>query len=210
MHRHRRAGVHRVQPAPARGALAITSAVLILLAGATLAVAAAGSGRTGEAARLRSALDEMTKQVQHNVKPVALRLSQNLPGEEERIGRLREPASTAQAQVKIALNELRQMSMSVLDPHYLAAVVAAGRAYVAISGQDPLTGTNVNPEYLGLEPELTADAARLHGDAAEAAKLSTSVKRLARELIRSRRRARHLEGRVQRLQARNAGAPAQR
>jgi hypothetical protein len=210
MHRHRPAGVHRAQPVSGRGMLAITSIVLILLAGAALAAAATGSGSAEEAARLRSALGEMTKQVQHNVKPVALRLSRNLPGEEDRIGRLREPASTAQAQVKIALNELRQMNTSALDPHYLAAVVAAGRAYVAISGQDPLTGTSVNPEYLGLEPELTADAAHLHGDAAEAAKLSTSVKRLARELIRSRRRAQHLERRVLQLRARSVTTSPQR
>jgi hypothetical protein len=182
----------------------------MLLAGAALAAAATSSGGADEAARLRSALDGMTKLVQHSVKPVAVRLARNLPAEEDRLGRLREPASTAQAQVKIALNELRQMNTSALDPHYLPAVVAAGRAYVAISGQDPITGTSVNPEYLGLEPELTADAAHLHGEAAEAAKLSASIKRLARELIRSKRRAQHLEGRVQRLQARSATPPAQR
>jgi hypothetical protein len=190
--------------------LALASIVLMLLAGAALAAATTSSGGADEAARLRSALDDMTKLVQHSVKPAALRLARNLPAEEDRLGRLREPASTAQAQVKIALNELRQMSTSALDPHYLPAVIAAGRAYVAISGQDPITGTSVNPEYLGLEPELTADATHLHGEAAEAAKLSASVKRLARELIRSKRRAQHLEGRVQRLRARSAMPSAPR
>ena len=50
---------------------------------------------------------------------------------------------------------------ATLDPHYLPALVAAGRAYVAVSGQDPLTGTTINPDYLGLEPELAANVARL-------------------------------------------------
>ena len=66
------------------------------------------------------------------------------------------------AQIGIALDELRQMgAAAALDPHYLPALVAAGRAYVAVSGQDPLTGTTINPDYLGLEPELAANAAQL-------------------------------------------------
>jgi hypothetical protein len=187
--------------------LAIASLVVMSLAGAGLSAGATNAGSENEAARLHSALDNMTKLVQHSVKPAAMRLARNLPNDEFRIGRLREPANTAQAQVKIALNELRQMNAFVIDPHYLPAVVAAGRAYMAISGQDPVTGTTVNPEYLGLEPELAADAARLHGDAGEAAKLSASVKRLSRELIRSKRRAQHLEARVLQLRARSATSP---
>jgi hypothetical protein len=158
-------------------------------------------GSSAEAGRLRSDLARMARLAERGVRPPALRLAQRLPAEAERLKRLREPASTTTAQIRVALDELRQMRALRLDPHYLPALVAAGRAYLAASGQDPLTGTAVNPEYAGLEAELAAGEARLGRDGAEAAKLSARVKRLTRALARSRRRAGRLEHRFHRLRA---------
>ena len=189
-----------------RAWLTVSALVFALLTGSAIA-AGATAGDAAEAGRLRSALTQMTKLVNHGMRPPALRLNRDLPGDAGRLERLREPASTTQAQVKIALDELRQMnSFATLDPHYLPALVAAGRAYVAVSGQDPVTGTTVNPDYLGIEPELVANAARLDGSAGDAGKLSGRVKRLARQLIRSKRRAHRLERQLRRMRSGGAAA----
>jgi len=185
--------------------LVASTLLFALLLGAAMPVAALPSGAS-EAGRLRSDLARMTKLAKREVQPPAQRLAQRLPGEVERLKRLREPASTATAQIRVALDELRQMSALKLDPHYLPALVAAGRAFIAASGQDPLTGTAVNPGYAGLEPELAAGEAGLGRNAADAAKLSTRVKHLTRALARAKRRAGRLEARVRHLGA-AAGRP---
>jgi hypothetical protein len=184
--------------------LAVCALALTLLLGSAAPLPAMPSDAT-EAGRLHSALAGMTKLVNRDVRPPALRLASDLPGAAEKLDRLREPASTTRAQAKIALDELRQMGVgAALDPHYLPALVAAGRAYTAVSGQDPITGTTVNPDYLGLEPELAASAVGLHVAADDAGELSGSVKRLSRALSASKRRARRLEQQLRRLRAQGA------
>lgn len=189
---------------PARRArplrLVVAALLFAILVGAAVPISAMSSG-VAEAGRLRSDLDRMTKLTKRGLRPPALRLAQQLPGEAERLKRLREPASTTTAQIRVTLDELRQMSALRLDPHYLPALVAAGRAFVAISGQDPLTGTAINPDYAGLESELATGEARLDRGADDAVKLSTRVKRLTRALARSRRRAGRFGQRIHRLRA---------
>jgi hypothetical protein len=175
------------------------------LAAAVLLVSVPASGRETEAGRLYSALDRMSKLTSHQVRPPAARLAGGVPDTAERLDRLREPASTAETQVGIALGELQQMNALTYDPHYAPALVAAGRAFVAITGQDPLTRTAVNPEYLGLEHELAANTSRLQTAGRDAAKVLRGVKRLNRELTRSKRRAGHLERQLRRMRARDTG-----
>lgn len=148
----------------------------------------------GEAKRLGSDLSRMAGLTNRRLEPRAQRLARDLPADSDRLAKLREPASTAQSQLKVALAQLREMSTLAYDPHYLPTLIAVGRAYVAVSGLDPVTGTTVNPEYTGLESELAADGARLDQSTGEAAKLSADVKRLSAQLTRARRRARRLEG----------------
>jgi hypothetical protein len=156
-----------------------------------VAVAApAVSGGAREAGRLDLSLTRIARLADRQVRPPARRLAQGLPTEAEQLKALREPASTTQEQAKVALDELRQMSVpATLDPHYVPALLAAGRAFLAVSGQDPLTGTTVNPDYLGLESELAASEARLADSASAAAKLSARARWLSRALARTRRRA---------------------
>lgn len=123
---------------------------------------------------------------------LARQLARQLPREARSLTELREPAATTQAQLGIALAEMRQMS-ALADPHYLPALIAVGRAHLAASGRDPLTGTAVNPEYAGLEAELAGTAGRLAAGAAKARRLSRGVVRLRRDLRRSERRVRTLE-----------------
>ena len=91
------------------------------------------------------------------------------------------------------------MGALTYDPHYLPALIAVGRAHLAASGQDPLTGTAVDPSYLGLERELVESAGRIETVAAEAGRVSRGVARLRRDLASSQRRERRLERELRRL-----------
>ena len=159
--------------------------------------ALASTGGTVEAPRLGASLTRTTQLVKGRLRPPASRLARGLPGEAKRLAALREPASTTQTQIGIALDELRQIGAPAgLDPHYLPALLAAGRAFVAVSGEDPLTRTAIDPEYAGLATELTASEAALVRSAGDAGEVSAAVKRLTRELAQARKRARRLERRL--------------
>lgn len=168
--------------------------VLLALPAAGAAVAAPPLSRgTREAGRLDSSLKQVVKQADRQVRAPAGRQARELPAETQRLQALREPAGTVGAQVKIALDELRQMSFpGTLDPHYAPALVAAGRAYVAVSGKDLLTGATINPEYAGLASELAASEASEASSAKVAARLAAATRGLSRALARERRRSHRL------------------
>lgn len=180
--------------APGRTAVAVGCALLLALPlAASIAHPRPPDGRT-----VGKALSEMTVLTQRQVKRPADRLSRGLPADAKRLAALREPAATVQAQLGIALAELRQMSTAIVDPHYLPALLAVGRAQMAASGQDPLTQTTINPSYLGLEREIAASTASVDEAADRSAKLARSVGRLLRKLRASSRRANALERRLRR------------
>lgn len=129
----------------------------------------------------------------------AQRLARALPREAAGLGELREPARTVQEQLGVALGQLQETRTLAYDSHYLPALVAVGRAYVAASGRDPLTGTTINPDYLGLEAELAGSAARVDRAGGEARTLAAAVGRLGRDLSRAKRRTRALEREIARL-----------
>jgi len=136
------------------------------------------------------------------------RLARDLPADASRLKSLREPAATTQTQAGIALDELRQMSLpATLDPHYAPALVAAGRAFLAASGQDPLTRTAINPDYSGLEGEIAAGEARLERSAGDARTVAAGVRRLERRLTRVRRRVQRLKRRLRAAHARARQGP---
>jgi hypothetical protein len=184
---------------------ALGAPAAILLLGAAVPVLAT-TGRSSGGGRLDASLSRIAKLAERQLQAPARRLARDLPGEAKQLKALREPASTTEAQVGIVLDELRQMSVPAgLDPHYLPALVAAGRAFVAVSGQDPLTRTAINPDYAGLEAELAASEARLDRSAGDAGGVAAAVERLTRALAGAQRHARRLERR-----RRAAGARARR
>jgi hypothetical protein len=181
----------------------------VAILGALLAVLLPTAGSLGHPAPpdgtgVTEALGEMTVLTQRRLSPPAQRLARGLPGDANGLAELREPAGTVEAQLRVALDELQQMNALVSDSHYLPALVAVGRAFVAASGQDPLTRTTINPDYVGLERELAEDAARLDRAAGDAGELSRGVRRLTRMLVRTRRRARALGRRIQDIRARDS------
>lgn len=150
-------------------------AAAVLLAGAAVPVLAASGGTSG----------------------AARRLARELPADAGQLQALREPAATTQSQVAIALDELRQMgALADLDPHYLPALVATGRAFVAATGQDPLTRTTIDPEYTGLEAELARSEARLDRSAGDARTVAAGMRRLERRLADAQRHIRLLQRRL--------------
>jgi hypothetical protein len=198
----RRAAATRSHGPLAVAALGLIAA--LLLATATLAHPVSDDGPAAEAESLRTALGETTALAQRRIKLPARRLAAELPGEASRLSGLRDPARTVEAQLGVALGELQQMSALAVDPHYLPALIAVGRAHSAATGRDPLTGTTINPEYLGLERELAASATQLEAAAGEGGRLAAAVRQLVRELARSKRRARSLKRAIERSDAREA------
>lgn len=194
------AGSKRRRPTARRLLLAVLALAPALLLFLAMPAPAAPGGAT-EAERLHQALARMAKFASHRVRPPAARVASALPESADSLEKLQDPASTTETQVSIALGELQQMSALTYDPHYMPALVAAGRAFVAISGQDPLTRTAINPDYLGLEHELAGNASGLKTAGNDAAKALSGVRRLNRELIRAKRRAARLERRLRHLRA---------
>jgi hypothetical protein len=180
--------------------------VLLLALTATALAHRPASPAAGQAARIGEALDRMTSITRRRVQPPASSLSLSLPSEAARLERLREPAATVEDQLGLALAELERMTAHAYDPHYLPAVIAVGRAFLAATGEDPLTRTQISPEYAGLVPEMAAGASKLGRSAAAARRVSAAAARLARALARSRRHARQLARRLQRARD-GAGAP---
>jgi hypothetical protein len=166
---------------------------------------ALGSSPPGEATRLRSEVERASEAASRRLRPPAERLGRDLPLEAGRLDRLSGPAATVEGQLTLALAELERMSALTYDPHYLPALVAVGRAFLAATGQDPLTRTQVNPEFAGLGVEIAAGAAGLDGDAQAASRVSRGVRSLSRARARSRHRARSLERLLERARGSEAG-----
>lgn len=178
------------------------------LAAVTVARAAAPTAAavTAEADRLGSAASVSAK-LARRIAPEAGGLAHALPRVLGRLGSLREPTATTEEQLRAALGQMQQMSSLAYDPHYLPALVAVGRAYLAATGSDPLTGTAVDPEYAGLGREIFRASSDLKRGAARAARLSHEVKSLSRELTGQRRRAARLAAALHRLTSDRAGRP---
>lgn len=184
-------------------------ALTAALATAVVAPVFAFSRETTAAGQIEGDLTRIARFANRGVRAPALRLARELPDQAAQLGALREPAGTTRDQAGIALDELRQMNApATLNPHYLPALVAAGRAFVAASGEDPLTRTTINPDYSGLEAQLAASEDRLEQAGDTATKLTTRVKRLARALASARRRARRLESRLRHTRAGPSEPPA--
>ncbi len=171
---------------------------LLAVIALSLANMAAGGGQprhsaATEARGLSSSLGGLAARVRRSLRPSASRLAGTIPAEAQRLEALSGPSATTEAQVGIALDQLQQMSALRVDPHYLPALVAVGRAYLAATGADPLTGTALDPSYSGLGAELTASALAVRQRAKEAAELSTRIERLSKALAGSKRRARRLQ-----------------
>jgi hypothetical protein len=191
---------------PRRGLGVLAAFLLAALALAALARAASPTpaGTAADAAGLSAELVAPSRLARTQLSPEARALAKALPRMAKRVDSLRQPAATTEEQLGIAFGQIQQMTALAYDPHYLPALVAVGRAYVAARGTDPLTGTMVDPEYGGLGRELTGSAAALHRAAGHSAQLSRTVRSLTAKLAAERRRSTQLATALDRL--RRAGS----
>jgi putative drug exporter of the RND superfamily len=81
-------------------------------------------------------------------------------------------AQAADAQLKVALQQLEAMTVGQSDPNYGPALEAVRQATAAVTGTNPANGQPFAPEYAGLPAELTALRTRLLGDAEQAQEVS--------------------------------------
>lgn len=149
--------------------------------------------------RLKSGLETARERVAGELAPGAERLAGGLDAGAEDLGRLREPAATAERQSDRAFDALQRMTIGRADPRYRDALAAAGRAYGAISGRDPVTGAQLDPRYDGMATELRRGQRRLTAAAAGARRLAAGIERLEGGLVRLREGAGHLSRGLGRL-----------
>ncbi len=90
----------------------------------------------------------------------------------DKLPELHSAAQVAEEQLKVALQQLDQMTVGKTDPSYVATLDAVRKASAAVSGTDPASGQPYAPGYTGLPAELTALQARLLEDANQAQEAS--------------------------------------
>lgn len=176
-------------------------AVGIALACATVAQAAAPSpaASANAAARLSAAIAGSARLTRASLAPAAKTVAKALPSAAARLDSLQGPAATTEEQLRVALGQLQQVSPLAYDPHYLPALLAVGRAYLAAAGADPITGITVDPEYTGLRRELAAGRAQLRRSASRAATVAEGLRALSLRLAREKRHAARLAATLDRL-----------
>jgi len=190
---------HRAGARCGRPLAAAVFCLALVMAALAQAASPTAAGTASDAARLSSAIAGSARLARVRLGPEASGLAGELPKAAKQLDSFLGPAATTEEQLSVALGQLQQMSVLSYDPHYLPALMAVGRAYVAASGTEPLTGTALDPEYAGLGRELAAGRSALARSSAHAARLSQDVKSLAAELAREKRRAAHLAGALDRL-----------
>ena len=89
-----------------------------------------------------------------------------------KLPQLQNAAKVADEQLKVALQQLDQMTVGKTDPNYGPALEAVRQAIAAVSGANPVTGQPFAPEYAGLPTELAALQARLLENAEDAQEVS--------------------------------------
>jgi putative drug exporter of the RND superfamily len=149
-------------------------------------------------ARLTTGADRLRrggKQARDGARTLADRLRAGA----RRLERLRDPAVTALREVTDAEHALEQMTVGKGDPRYADALRSVLRARAALSGEDPVTGTQLDPRYPGLPESLDRAAAGVRRAAAGADRLADGLARLRSGLDRLADGARRLETGTQRL-----------
>jgi putative drug exporter of the RND superfamily len=128
-------------------------------------------------------------------------LADRLRSGARRLERLEEPAVTALREVTDAQRALEQMTVGKGDPQYAEALKSVLRARAALSGEDPVTGTQIDPRYPGLPEALDRAASGVRRAAAGADRLADGIDRLRSGLASLSSGAQRLESGTERLAA---------
>ena len=182
-----------------RGSDELLAGLWLVSEGARRLESSIGATRAG-AARLAPALGTARRAAADELAPGATELADSLAAGSAGLGRLREPARTATSEVSEAFEALTSMTVGAADPNYLRAVTAAGRASAALTGTDPVTGQQIDPDYGGLEPELGTAQRGLSEAAGETRRLAAGIGELAAGLGRAEAGSRQVESALRQLE----------
>jgi RND superfamily putative drug exporter len=160
-----------------RGARQMGGGLAVAREGAAALGAGAGRARDG-LAQLRDGLGEARGGVQSGI-PRVTELADGLDRGSRDLNRLREPAQNAKTQLDEALAALdRMLPTSKVDPEYQNVFRAVATAQGNITGRNPLTGQQVDPEYDGLDSALAQASQQTAAAAAGARELRSGLERL--------------------------------
>ena len=140
----------------------------------------------GGAGELVDGLAQLAEGVQAELVPGAEQLADGLREGSGDIERLREPVGVAERELQRALDELEAMTVGKADPRYPTTLEAVARASGAVTGRDPITGTQLDPSYQGLDAALAEGAAQLLEAANAADRLAAGGRELAEALAEIR------------------------
>jgi putative drug exporter of the RND superfamily len=126
-------------------------------------------------------------------------LADRLRSGARRLEQLKDPAETAERQVSHAQRALRNMTVGKGDPQYAKALRSVLRAHAALSGEDPVTGQQLDPRYPGLPESLDRAAAGVRRAAAGADRLADGLAHLRSGLAQLATGAEQLQHGTQRL-----------
>jgi putative drug exporter of the RND superfamily len=193
--------------AGSEGATRITDALARAEDGAGELASGAERASAG-AERLAEALTEVRGRVADEALPGLRELASGLSSGSEQLGRLREPVQVGERELAEAYQALSAMGVGKSDPQYAEALESVARASGAISGRDPITGTQVRPDYDGLDAELATGEQQLADAAAGAEELVAGTEALVGGLDRIRGGADRLAGGLERLREGNRALAA--
>jgi RND superfamily putative drug exporter len=159
------------------GAVTLSNALARVRAGAGRIRAGIATARAG-AGVIASALGTAAGQVRAAL-PQVRALSSGLNGAASGLTALNQPASTTQDDLIKGFEQLNEMGLGKLDPHYRAAITDIAQAAAAATGRDPRNGQQLNPGYAGLAAAVTASTAGIQGAANGTATLTTKLGQLA-------------------------------
>jgi putative drug exporter of the RND superfamily len=144
--------------------------------GASRLADGAGDARSG-AAELEEGLAEARRSVEQSL-PRIRRLRRELERGADDLDRLRGPAVTTEEELREAREALESMTIGLADPQYPTAYESVLRALGAITGRDPITGAQIDPDYPGMERALAQASDGLEQAAAGVAELERGSREL--------------------------------
>jgi RND superfamily putative drug exporter len=113
--------------------------------------------------------------------------------------RLQDPAQKATSAVLAAADALKHMTVGVADPRYKDALTGVLTAQGNLTGHDPLTGAQVDPNYDGMVAALGQASAGMKRGADGVAKLEQGSRDLVSALDRLSAGARRLHAGIEKL-----------
>lgn len=174
------------------GARRLRAGITTARSGSTRLSSALVDARRGSAALVAGL--ERVRPGGRKLRDGAAELRDGLLEGQDQLQRLTGASRDARADVEKLLSSLSTMTLGRTDPQYREALERAGRLSAFLSGKDPRTGRQIDPDYPGLPDSLVAAGGKLGGAADGADALSAGARRLLGGLAKIGSGASQLDG----------------